>query len=141
MKKNVLNDKLVAVVRIRGRVNVRGDITETLKRLNLKRVSNCTLLKITDSYNGMLNKCIDYVAFGEIDEPTLIKLLEKHKVEDLKAKELMEGKFDQKKLNEHVPFRLHPPRHGYKSTKLSVKQGGSLGYMGAGINKLIARMV
>lgn len=141
MKKNPLNNKLVAVVRIRGRVNVRGDITETLNRLNLKRVSNCTLIKVTDSYNGMLNKCSSYVAYGEIDAPTLEKLLEKHDAKDLNAKELLEGKFDAEKLKEHVPFRLHPPRHGYKSTKLSVNQGGSLGYMGPGINQLISRMV
>ncbi len=141
MKKNSLDNKLVAVVRIRGRVNVRGDITETLSRLNLKKVSNCTLIKVTDSYNGMLDKCKDYVAYGEIDEPTLTKLLERHKTEGLDAKGLMEGKFDAKKLKEHVPFRLHPPRHGYKSTKLAFSQGGSLGYMGSDINKLIARMV
>jgi large subunit ribosomal protein L30 len=140
MRKNPLKDKLVAVVRIRGRVNVRGDITETLNRLNLKRVSNCTIIKITDSYNGMLNKCVNYVAYGEIDEPTLTKLLEKH-ANELNAKELIGGKYDAEKVKAVVPFRLHPPRHGYKSTKLHFKQGGSLGYMGADINKLITRMV
>ena len=141
MKKNPLKDKLVAVVRIRGRVNVRGDITETLNRLNLKRVSNCALIKVTDSYNGMLNKCSNHVAYGEIDEPTLAKLLSKHKVEDLSAKDLLAGKFDAQKLKEHLPFRLHPPRGGYKSTKLSFHQGGSLGYMGTQINGLLARMI
>jgi len=140
MKKNPLKDKLVAVVRIRGRVNVRGDITETLNRLNLKRVSNCTLIKITDSYNGMLNKCVNYVAYGEIDEATLTKLLEKGGA-GLNAKEMIAGKFDAEKVKAIVPFRLHPPRHGYKSTKLHFKQGGSLGYQGAAINKLITRMV
>lgn len=141
MKKNPLKDKLVAVVRIRGRVNVRSDITETLNRLHLKRVSNCALIKITDSYNGMLNKCVNYVAYGEIDEPTLSKLLDKHTGKELNAKELLDGKFDSEKLKSHMPFRLHPPRHGYRSTKLHYKQGGSLGYMGAEINKLISRMV
>ncbi|MGI0100413.1 MAG: uL30 family ribosomal protein [Candidatus Micrarchaeaceae archaeon] len=140
MKKNPLKDKLVAVVRIRGRVNVRSDITETLNRLNLKRVSNCTLIKITDSYNGMLNKCTNYIAYGEIDEPTLSKLLEKH-AKELDAKELLGGKYDAEKVRSFVPFRLHPPRHGYKSTKLHFRQGGSLGYMGGEINKLITRMV
>lgn len=140
MKKNPLKDKLVAVVRIRGTVNVRGDITETLNRLHLKHVSNCTLIKITDSYNGMLNKCVNHVAYGEIDEPTLTKLLERHS-EGLNAKELIAGKIDTEKLKDQLPFRLHPPRHGYKSTKLHFKQGGSLGYMGTAINKLITRMV
>src|ERR1700733_1852529 len=117
MKKNPLKDKLVVVVRIRGTVNVRGDITETLKRLNLKHVSNCTLLKITDSYNGMLNKCVNYVAYGEIDEPTLTKLLDKH-AKDLNAKEILGGKFTAEMIKDKVPFRLHPPRHGYKTKKL-----------------------
>ena len=133
-------DKLVAVVRIRGRVNVRSDITETLERLRLKRVNNCVLLTLTGSYRGMLNKCINHVAYGEIDEATLEKLLKK-KAEGLTAKELMGGKYDPVKLKEQMPLCLHPPRHGYKSTKLSFKQGGSLGYQGADINKLISRMV
>jgi large subunit ribosomal protein L30 len=133
-------DKLVAVVRIRGRVNVRSDITETLERLNLKYVNNCVLFTMTSSYRGMLNKCINHVTYGEIDEPTLEKLLAK-KAEGLTAKELMDGKYDPIKLKAQMPLRLHPPRHGYKSTKLSFKQGGSLGYQGAEINKLISRMV
>ena len=140
MKNNPLKDKLVAAVRIRGRVNVRSDITETLNRLNLKRVSNCTLIKVTDSYNGMLKKCENYIAYGEIDEPTLTKLLEKH-ISGLNAKEILSGKYDAEKIRERMPLRLHPPRHGYKSTKLHFRQGGSLGYMGTSINGLITRMV
>jgi large subunit ribosomal protein L30 len=140
MKKNSLNDKLVAVVRIRGRVNVRGSITETMKRLNLKRVSNCTIIKVNDSYKGMLNKCSNYVAFGEIDEKTLTKLLEKH-ASGFSAKDIMSGKYDAEKFSAFIPFRLHPPRHGYKSTKLNVNQGGSLGYLGPKINELLWRMV
>ncbi len=140
MKKRILNGKLVAVLRIRGTVNVRGDITETLKRLNLKHVSNCTIIKVNDSYDGMLKKCSNYVAFGEVDEPTLEKLLAKH-AEGFTAKQLMEGKYDVEKFMSFIPFRLHPPRHGYKSTKLNVNQGGSLGYMGPKINELLGRMV
>ncbi len=140
MKKRILNNKLVAVLRIRGTVNVRGDITETMKRLNLKRVSNCVIIKVIDSYDGMLKKCSDYVAFGEIDEPTLAKLLERH-AKGFTAKEIMDGKYDAEKFSEFMPFRLHPPRHGYKSTKRNVNQGGSLGYMGPKINELLGRMV
>ena len=49
MKEN-LNDKLIAAVRVRGRVNVRHDVTETLNRLRLKRVSNCALIKVTPAF-------------------------------------------------------------------------------------------
>ncbi len=134
------NDTLVAVVRIRGRVNVRSDITETLNRLHLKRVNNCALIKQTPSLHGMIHKAENYVAYGEIDEETLTKLLAKHAPE-LTTKDVMAGKYDAAKFKEMMPFRLHPPRKGYKSTKLSIKNGGDLGYNGAAINKLITRMI
>jgi large subunit ribosomal protein L30 len=134
------NDKLVAVVRIRGRVNVRSDITETLNRLHLKRVNNMALIKETPSMHGMIHKVENYVAYGEIDEPTLAKLLEKH-AKELSVKDVMAGKVDAEKFKELMPFRLHPPRHGFKSTKLSIKNKGNLGYNGAAINALITRMI
>jgi large subunit ribosomal protein L30 len=133
-------DELIAIVRIRGRVNVRRDITETLERLHLKRVNNCIVLKMSPAYEGMLNKCVNYVSYGEIDAETLGKLLGRH-AEGFDPKEVISGKADMAKLKERMPFRLHPPRHGFRSTKLSVKQGGDLGYKGAGINALIKRMV
>ena len=134
------NDKLVAVVRIRGRVNVRSDITETLNRLHLKRVNNMALIQRTPSFDGMILKCANYVAYGEIDEPTLAKLLAKH-AKELNTKDVLSGKIDAAKLKELMPFRLHPPRHGFRSTKLSIKQGGNLGYNGEKINALITRMI
>ena len=134
------NDKLVAVVRIRGRVNVRSDITETLNRLHLKRVNNMALIYRTPSFDGMILKAANYVAYGEIDEPTLAKLLAKH-AKDLTTKDVMAGKIDAEKFKELMPFRLHPPRHGFKSTKLSIKNGGNLGYNGEKINALITRMI
>lgn len=153
-KERPLNNKLIAIVRVRGTVNVRSDITETLKRLNLKHPNNCTVVRLTDTYHGMLVKVNNHVAFGEIDEPTLIKLIEKRgvsrvadKLKALPAAEIAKrfeaGKIklsdDEIKLD--PVFKLHPPRHGYRSTKLQVKQGGSLGYQGAKINELISRMV
>lgn len=134
------NDTLVAVVRIRGRVNVRSDITETLKRLHLPRVSNCAIIKQTPSLHGMIHKVENYVAYGEIDEPTLTKMLAKY-APSLTANDVMAGKYDAKVFMEMMPFRLHPPRKGYKSTKLSIKNGGNLGYNGAEINKLVVRMI
>lgn len=134
-----INNKLIAVVRIRGRVGVRSTIAETLDRLRLKRVNNCVVVKATDSYEGMIKRCSNYVAYGEVDEPTLKNLLEKNGIEADSSKILSDGV--SKELREKLPFRLHPPRHGYKSTKRGVNQGGSLGYMGAGINDLIKRMV
>ena len=41
----------------------------------------------------MIIKCSNHVAFGEIDEPTLTKLLASH-AKALNAKELIDGKYD-----------------------------------------------
>jgi large subunit ribosomal protein L30 len=138
--KNELNGKLIAAVRIRGSVNVRSDILETLDRLHLGRPNNCALIKMSPSFMGMINKCTGYIAYGEIEEDILKQIVDKH---ELKAdpKELLAGKVDMKLLAESFPIRLHPPRKGYRSTKLGFKQGGNLGYMGPAINGLIKRMV
>ena len=140
MEANSIEGKLIAAVRIRGRVNVSHDIAETLNRLNLKRVSNCVLIKVNSSYSGMLATAKDRIAYGELDKDTLSMLLAKY-AKDFDAQELIDGKRDVKELKEKMPFRLHPPRHGYKNTKLSHSQGGSLGYLGPGVNGLIKRMI
>ncbi len=140
MSKKVVN-KLIGVIRIRGRVNVKGNIAETLDRLRLKRVNNCTVMRVDDSYYGMLKVCSNYVAYGELNEDVLGKLLDKAGVAEVKPKELIDGSYDVKKLKEFMPIRLHPPRHGFKSTKLGFKQGGNLGDMGTEINGLISRMI
>ncbi|MCL5100115.1 MAG: uL30 family ribosomal protein [Candidatus Marsarchaeota archaeon] len=139
MSDNSLNNKLVAIVRIRGRVNVRGSIAETLERLNLKRVNNCALVRVNDSYYGMIKKCNDYVSYGEIDAAILAKMLKKNGI-SADAKALVDGG-DLAAIKDAMPFRLHPPRHGFRSTKLGFRQGGNLGYMGDAINGLINRMI
>ncbi len=125
--------KLIAIVRVRGKVRVSADVANTLERLKLKNVNNCTVVKATKDYEGMLKKCKDYVAYGEIDDETLAQLLKKSKKGTENGKELT--------LKESMPVRLHPPRHGYRKIKLNYRQGGALGYMGSDINGLIKRML
>lgn len=140
MKQSALKGKIVAAVRIRGRVNVRSSIEETMDRLNLRKVNNCVIIKVTDPYLGMLKKCVNHISYGEVDEETLAKLVTKF---DLKVdpKGMMNGKVDMKDIKEKMPMRLHPPRHGMKSVRRHYNQGGSLGYMGPAINALIGKMV
>ncbi|MGC8571732.1 MAG: uL30 family ribosomal protein [Candidatus Micrarchaeia archaeon] len=137
---NKLKDKLVIAVRVRGRVNVRESIAETMDRLNLKRVNNCILLKVNDAYYGMLKKCENYITYGEVDENTLAKLFEKYKL-NVDPKGVINNKINIKELKDKMPFRLHPPKHGYRNVKVHYKVGGSVGYMGADINKLVNRML
>ncbi len=140
MKQAELRGKIIAAVRIRGRVNVRTNVEETMDRLNLKRVNNCTIIKVNDPYLGMLKKCVNHIAYGEVDEETLSKLVTKFKL-NVDPKGLINGKVDAKEIKENMPLRLHPPRHGMKSVRKHFNQGGSLGYMGKEINSLLSRMV
>ncbi len=135
-----LNNKIIAAIRVRGRVNVRHNIAETLNRLRLKRVNNCVLIKMDDSYYGMIKECSNYITYGEVNEQVLGKLVNSAGIK-ADPKEILEGKYDMKELRKSLPIRLHPPRKGYRSIKRNVKQGGALGYMGPGINGLIQRMV
>ncbi|MDE1761633.1 MAG: uL30 family ribosomal protein [Candidatus Micrarchaeota archaeon] len=143
MAKKNLENKLLAVVRVRGRARVRQSITETLNRLNLKRVNNLVLLYGSKSNIGMLNKCVDFVTFGEIDTTTLEKLLKEKGVEAKKelVDELENGKKNMKEVKVQLPMRMHPPKHGYEGIKVSYNAGGALGYRGAEINDLIKRMM
>lgn len=140
MKQAALRGKIVAAIRIRGTVNVRYSIEETMDRLNLRKPNNCTIIKVNDPYLGMLKKCVNHIAYGEVDEETLAKLVTKFKL-NVDPKGLINGKVDPTELNEKMPMRLHPPRHGMKSVRKHFNQGGSLGYMGKEINGLINRMV
>jgi large subunit ribosomal protein L30 len=136
-----IENKLLAVVRVRGRVGVRHTIRETLSRLNLKRVNNMVLLYATKSNLGMIAKCNDYVTYGEVDGDFVEKMLTKKgiKISKEEVNALAEGKKAAKEIME-VPIRLHPPRHGYENTKEVFGRHGSLGYRGPEISKLINRM-
>jgi large subunit ribosomal protein L30 len=136
-----LNNRLIAVIRVRGTIGVRRTIKETLSRLNVKRVNNLALVFGTKANMGMIDKCQDFVTYGPIKEEALATLLEKKdkKVskEDLSA--IFSGK---KRVREvvKIPITLHPPRHGYEGIKRNYSNGGALGYRGEEINELIKRM-
>ena len=138
--------KLLAVIRISGRVKIKSDIENTLDRLRLRRKYSCILLNSEKKdIKGMLDKVKFYVAYGEINEETLIKLIKTraHKVNKetfnavKTAQDLSKGK-TLKELGFKPFFRLHPPRKGIKS-KLQYPKG-VLGD-NKDISKLIERML
>ena len=137
-------NQLLAVIRVRGTVKVRSSIAETLDRLRLKRVNNLVLISTKSaSYMGMVQKCKDFITFGEIDKAVLTRLL---KAKDVAADEaavesLISGAKTPKDLNIEMPFGMHPPRHGYEGIKHDYASGGALGNRKAEINKLINRML
>jgi large subunit ribosomal protein L30 len=151
-----------AVVRIRGNINVRREIKDTLNMLRLNKVNHCSILPETKEYKGMLKKVKDYVTWGEVDKDSLNLLLatrgrligdqtlnDKHVKSNSKfssvsnfAKEIIEGKAKFTDLKDIKPvIRLHPPRKGYEGIKRPFSLGGALGYRGEKINDLLRRMI
>ena len=149
-----------AVVKVRGSINVKPKIKETMKLMRLNRVNHCVIVPENETYDGMLKIIKDYVTWGEVDVETTELMLEssgktsgnaiftKKELKDSSfktmkalAKNLSEGKVVMRDVPKLKPlFRLHPPRKGYEGVKRSFKEGGALGYRGEKINKLIRRM-
>ncbi len=141
MKTN-LENKLLAVIRVRGRIGVRREFNETLDRLHLGSVNNLSILAGTKSNIGMVNKVSDFITYGEISRDTLEKVLAKKGSAAPKddADAVSGGKKSAKEVIS-LPIRLRPPRHGYEGIKHNFAHGGALGYRGEKINRLIERMV
>lgn len=149
------------ILRIRGRVDVRKDISETLNRLNLNRKFHATVVPDDDVYKGMIFKVKDYVAFGPADPETVKEMLlargrflgnKPVTPEGIKeitgldidevAEKLADGSMRLKDIRGLKPiFRLSPPRGGFKgSIKKHATVGGELGYRDD-ISSLIKKML
>ena len=152
---------MYGIVQVRGVVNTRRDIKDTLKMLRLHHINHCVLVPDTPENLGMIRKVKDYVAYGEVDEGTVTTLLEtRGKVtgdvpltDDYVrehstyasiaefAKALASGNARLSDMQGMKPvLRLHPPRKGYKTIKRTFPQGGALGYYGTEINTLLYKM-
>jgi large subunit ribosomal protein L30 len=152
---------MYAVVQVRGVVNTRQDIKDTLKMLRLHHINHCVLVADTPENLGMIRKVKDYVAYGEVDAVTIETLLRTRGrligdaaltdeyiksnstysgITEL-AKALAGGETKLRDIPGVKPvLRLHPPRKGYKTTKRTFVQGGALGYYGQEINTLLYKM-
>jgi len=157
------NSKLLFIVRIRGALGMKRKILDTLKIFRLHKVNHSILIFPNSSYMGMLQKVKDYVCYGEVNKKILLKLLRtRAKIEGNKplteshiklktnyktlnalAGGLLKGDIQYKDIYKIKPvFRMHPPRGGYRgSIKRNYKSGGSLGYVGDYINKLLFKML
>jgi len=141
---------MIALIRIRGMVKIPEEMENTLsKRLLLQRKFACIVIEPTKENWGMIKKVENLVAYGEISDETLKKLIEvrgqiidKNKAK-VSAETVVKGLNEKKKLqdfNLKPFFRLHPPRGGLKSSKDHFP-AGILGHHGNEINKLIERML
>ncbi|MBA3043985.1 50S ribosomal protein L30 [archaeon] len=153
--------KTLAVIMIRGGININRGIKDTLKMLNLTKVNHCVFIPETKEYKGMLQKVKDYVTWGEIDSDTLTEMIKERgrlkgdkPVTDKYIEEngyisikkfvdsVIEGEVKYSFLKDVKPvIRLHPPRKGLEGIKRSYAIGGALGYRGKEINELLRRMI
>ncbi len=125
----------IAIVRIRGRRNLKPKIKKTLELLRVNRTNHCVLVEDTPQMKGMIEVCKDYIAYGPVSEETVFRLLRKrgekgkYRLKDVMEEE--ELKVAAKKILHQEPtsvfadpvFRLHPPRKGYKSIKHTYPRG------------------
>jgi large subunit ribosomal protein L30 len=162
--KAAVEKKRLALIRIRGKVHLRGNIGDTLELLNLSTVNSCVVIDNRPEYKGMINKVNDYVTWGEVDAATFKELMEKRaRLDGNKSIDdaYLKGKTKYGSIKEFsdafmkfeanlsdIPevkkfFRLSPPigGHGKKGIKKSNKVGGALGYRGKEIKELIERMI
>ncbi|MCL2114904.1 MAG: 50S ribosomal protein L30 [Methanobrevibacter sp.] len=151
------------VIRVRGTTGVNRDIADTLKMLRLHRINHAVLVEDNPNYKGMLQKAKDYITWGEVNNETLSEIISKRgefiggirvtdeilaeltensgysSVEEL-ANSLINGNVKAIDIDMKPVFRLHPPRKGYEGIRLSINEGGSLGYRGKLINDLASKM-
>jgi large subunit ribosomal protein L30 len=119
----------IAIIRIRGTNDVKKEIENTMFMLHLQKKHTCSVYPKTDALMGMLEKCKDYITYGELDEETHKLLIDKRgMIKDGKAVNY---------------FHLHPPRGGFErggiKTPFTLK--GALGYRKEKINILIKKML
>jgi large subunit ribosomal protein L30 len=152
---------MYAIIRLRGSVNTKPEIKDTLKMLRLNQINHCVLVPDTPNYKGMIQKVKDYVAYGPVNAETLALILENrgrvaggdrltdeyvvknsgYKSIKEFAEALASGKAAMSDVTGLNPvFRMHPPRKGHAGLKRTFQQGGALGNYGEDISLLVEKM-
>ncbi|MBS3119645.1 uL30 family ribosomal protein [Candidatus Woesearchaeota archaeon] len=129
----------IAVVLVRGRINLKPDVLFTLNMLRLYRKNSCMVMDDTPAGRGMLKRVKDYATFGEVDDALLA---------DLASKRGQPAKDDDKALTINSKkynrvFHLAPPRKGFerKGIKEPYSRGGATGNRGSKMADLLRRMM
>lgn len=140
----------IAVIRVRGRINIRKQIKDTFDMLRLYNKNYCVVLESTPQNMGMINKVKDFVTCGEIEEGLFNELIAKRGEEYTGREKDSKGKIDYSRKYFEIDgrkykkyFRLNPPKKGYgrKGTKKPFSKSGALGNRGDKINDLLKRMI
>jgi len=140
---------MICLIRIKGRTGLRQETIEGLNRIRLMKKYSCVVIKPSKENLGIVKSLKDFIAFGEINNETFEKLIEKRgklidKSKKINPKEIIkkleEGK-SYEELNLKPFFRLHSPRGGIDSKIHFGKGKGVLGNNKESINKLVEKML
>lgn len=117
------NQKIAAIL-VRGLVELKSDVKDTLRMLNLQKKNACVILEDNPVNRGMLKKVENYITFGEVTEET---------VKELQQKRPTATKY----------YSLHPPRGGFERNgiKKPFNLKGALGNRKEKMNDLIKKML
>lgn len=115
----------LAIIRVRGKVNISHDIKKTFDLLKLSAQNTCVVVPANAVMTGMAKKLESYTTYGTVNDETLKLLQEK------------------RKGTEENVFKLSPPKKGYgrKGIKKAYSVSGALGNRKDDINELIKRMI
>jgi large subunit ribosomal protein L30 len=151
-----------AVIRLRGKGDLRDTVRDTLTMLHLTRQNHCVVVPQNPTFTGMLAVVKDHVTWGEVTEEVLAKALLRRgravgdrPIDDAFVKghsrfksiwdlsqALAKGEATFKDVKDLRPMlRLHPAVKGLRGIKRGYNDGGDLGYRGKAINELIQRML
>jgi len=138
----------IAVVLVRGMVNMNEGVKRTLTLLNLTKKNHCIVVVGNPVNMGMIKKVKDYVTWGPVHEEIIKELVTKRGKEYNTRLTDSRNKYSYNALDmdgkKYRPsFPLNPPRKGFgrKGIKMAFKVGGALGDRGDKINDLIKRMI
>lgn len=153
--------KSLLVVNMRGLVNTRRPVRQTLQQLRLLKRFNATIVPDDEVYRGMLNSAKEHLAWCKLDREIAETLLSKRaevsngrRLSESELKEsgyssfselavaLSEGRVSlSKELGLRQFFRLSPPKGGFKrSIRRQYGEGGILG-PNKDLPKMVERMV
>ncbi len=138
----------LAVVLVRGMIDMNSSLKDTLRVLRLHHKNHCVVVADNPVSRGMIQKVKDYVTWGEISAETYDLLVAKRGqlfqarlTDRLKKYSYAVIEHHGKKYKPY--FALNPPIKGFgrKGIKVAFRAGGALGYRGEKINDLLQRMM
>lgn len=142
---------MLAVVLIRGTINTRPQVRETLRRLNLTRKNAVVFIEDTPQNRGMLRVVAGYVAFGAVSDETVKQVVEARGEEPKVRPARMPGEKPRPATGcqgtvsgklVRLPIRLAPPKGGFErgGIKKAHANGGVLGERES-MDALLTRMI